>query len=302
MNAVPRGRLQRSHLWRLLDERDPAGGRLKAALMLTHPGPSMLVAATAVAVTGLAMRSVPAAGLALRVGLLMLFAQLSIGITNDLADLAADRISKAYKPLVRRAVDRRGAAAAAALLAVAALTLGASLGGAALGATALGLGAGIAYDLGLKHSVVAVLAWWAGFSALPLLAFAAASRLRPDLWWEVPLAGMLALLLLCANALPDIEGDRAAGTRSLPVHLGEPATRRLALATGAALGGSVATLAAALGQGPTTVAAAALVAAVAVVSLGLPGEGGRHLALRSFVPLSLSGALLAATWLATLPG
>src|SRR5258708_24504269 len=52
--GVPADHRQRPVLLRLLDERDGYGGRLKAAVFLTHPGPSLLVTGVAVAVAALA--------------------------------------------------------------------------------------------------------------------------------------------------------------------------------------------------------------------------------------------------------
>ncbi len=104
---VPPGR--RHALVRFLDERDPTGGRAKAALFLLHPGPSLLVTAVTVGAAGIALRAMPSPSLALLLVLLMLPAQFAIGTANALADLRADRDGKPHKPLVRGAVPSAAA-------------------------------------------------------------------------------------------------------------------------------------------------------------------------------------------------
>ena len=84
------------------------------------------------------------------------------------------------------------------------------LGGAALAA-------GLAYDLGLRRTVLSWVPWWGGMAVLPLTAYATAGAIPSRLFVLVPLAALVALGLHFANALPDIEADRAAGVHSLPV-------------------------------------------------------------------------------------
>src|SRR5260221_13808394 len=154
-------------LVRVLDEADPVGGRAKAAVFLLHPGPSLLVTAVRVGAVAIALRGAPSPALALGVVLLMLPAQFAIGIVNDVFGVSADRGGKSYKPLVRGAVSPRTAGIAAALLIACSVASAASLGGAVLGATLAGLGAGLAYDAGLKRGRASLLPWWGGFSLPP---------------------------------------------------------------------------------------------------------------------------------------
>lgn len=294
----PSGRPARNRLLRVLDEHDPAGGRGKAALFLLHPGPSLLVTAVTVAAAAIALRAAPDASLAVRLVLLMLPAQFAIGAANDLADLAADRAAKPHKPLVRGAV--RPVTALLATLGFVAVSLGsaASLGPPVLAATAVGLAAGLAYDLGLKRGAASWVPWWVAFTALPLCAYAAAGRFTLALWWCVPVTAILAIGLHCANALPDIEGDRRSGVVSLPVALGERRARRLALAGPLATVALTGALAAPLHQrGPW------LPLAWAAVVLATTGAASsRRLGARPFVVLAPACAVLAIAWLGALPG
>jgi 4-hydroxybenzoate polyprenyltransferase len=290
-------RAPRRRLARLLDERDPAGGAAKALLFLVHPGPSLLVTALTVGAAAMARHAAPDASTALRLVLLMLPAQFAIGAANDVLDLAADRGAKPHKPLVRGAVRPGWAMALVAAGAGLSLASAASFGGAVLLTTAVGLGAGLAYDAGLKRGALSWLPWWVAFTALPICAYAAVGRFTARLWWTAPLAAVLAVGLNCANALPDIEGDRRAGLVSLPVLLGPRRARRVAVGSLAGCAAATAALAAPLQQGgPWLPLAWAAVLAAAVAALAWP-----RVARAPFPVLALAAAALALAWLAALP-
>jgi 4-hydroxybenzoate polyprenyltransferase len=284
-------------LTRLLDERDPTGGAAKALLFLCHPGPSLLVTALTVGAAAMARHATPGTSTALRLVALMLPAQLAIGAANDLADLRSDRGAKPHKPLVRGAVGR-GWAIALVLAGIAvSLSAAASFGPAVLGATAAGLGAGLAYDAGLKRGALSWLPWWVAFTALPLCAYTAAGRYTAALWWSVPLAAVLAVGLNCANALPDLDGDRRSGVASLPVLLGAGRARALALACLLGVAAATAALMAPLHQhGPWLPLAWALVAVASLTVLTVP-----RLARAPFPLLAPVAGALALAWLAALP-
>ena len=282
-----------STVLRLLDERDPAGGRPKAVLFLLHPGPSLLVTLVTVGAAAIAVRGVPSWSLALRLVLLMLPAQLAIGAVNDLADLGADREAKPHKPLVRGAVPPLPVAVLACVLVMLSLSAAASFGPAVFAATVVGLGAGLAYDVGLKRSSLSLLPWWLAFTALPFCAFAAAGRTPRALWWCVPLTALLALGLHCANVLPDLAADARGGITSLPVLLGPRRSRLLALGGLLACTALTAALAVPLHQSlaPLAVAWAAVAVSVALAAR----------ARAPFPLLAVASALLAVCWLAALP-
>jgi 4-hydroxybenzoate polyprenyltransferase len=292
----PPGR-QRHVLARLLDERDSTGGTAKAALFLLHPGPSLLVTGVTVGAAAMALRAAPSPTLALRLVLLMLPAQFAIGTTNDLADLRSDQAAKPHKPLARGAVPWRWALAVTVALVAISLFAAGSFGWAVLAATVVGLGAGLAYDLGLKRGLASWLPWWAGFTALPICAFTAAGRFTPTLWWCVPLTALLALGLHCANALPDLAGDRQSGVRNLPVLLGESRTRALMVLSLVACTVLTVLLVLALHQGGALLLPAwtFMLLSIAAAAL-LP-----RLRRTPFPLLALASAALAVAWLASLP-
>ncbi len=282
---------------RLLDERDPAGGVLKALLFLGHPGPSLLVTAVTVGAAAIAVRGAPGLALAVRLVFLMLPAQLAIGVVNDLADAGADRAAKPWKPLPRGAVRTAVAAQLAGVLVGVSLGVAATFGWAVLAATVVGLGAGLLYDAGLKRGSLSLLPWWLGFTALPFCAYAAAGRVPRALWWCLPLTAVLALALLCANALPDIEGDRRAGVLSIPVRLGVEPARAVAVGGVVACAALTAVLAVPLHQSLRVLGAAWVIVALAAAAAVLMPALRRA----PFPVLALASAALGIAWLASLP-
>ena len=103
-----------------------------------------------------------------------------------------------------------------------------------MGGICLGLGAGLAYDLGLKSRAASLLTWWGGLIAVPLVACTAVGRPLHSLRRLPLLAGLVAAGLHCANALPDLADDARDGVRSLPVQLGPGRAGAVALAAPAA--------------------------------------------------------------------
>jgi 4-hydroxybenzoate polyprenyltransferase len=249
------------------------------------------VTATLVAVTGLAMRAPPSALLSLQLVLLMLPVQFAIGVVNDLADVADDAVSKPHKPLVRGAVSERRALVLAPVLAAIGLVAAATVGSTVLLLSLAGLGCGLAYDLGARRTPLSLLPWWGGVLVVPLLGFAAAGRLDARVWPAVPLTLLIALSLHCANAYPDIDGDRATGKRGLPVLLGR---RGALLGTYAALTGA---LVLALTVFRPAAAGDLLFAACGLVLLTMAALTSAR-APRPFAPLAIATAVLAVAWLA----
>jgi len=291
----------------LLDERHPAGGRVKAWIFLAHPGPSLLVATTTVAIARLAVRGPQRRPVLLRVGGSVLATQVAIGVANDWADVERDRIAKPHKPLVRGMLTRRVAALVGAGSASLSVGLAAGLGPAPAAAMTLGLGSGLAYDAGLKRSAASVMTWWGGMLAVPLVGCTAAGRSLAPLRRLPLLSGLTAIGLHCANGLPDLEDDARGGARSLPVRLGAPATAAVALlASGAATAVAYHDgihRAGARGRGRTSLnlAAAGMLVALTVSTAAVlrRGAGATAVPFRVLAPAS---AGLAWAWLAIVLG
>jgi 4-hydroxybenzoate polyprenyltransferase len=207
----PRGRAARSL------NGSPAS-RALALLRLVHPFPSLLDAVAAGALALLAGGS-PATAVAL--ALSMLGIQLAIGAVNDLADAPRDAVARPSKPIPSGAVSARTARVVAVGAAALGLALAAAADPAALAIAALGLGVGLAYDLVLKPTPLSWLPYALGIPLVPLFAWVGAVGTVPP---EVLLLALLAVPagagVAVANALADLEEDRAAGARTVATVLG----------------------------------------------------------------------------------
>ncbi|HET7676616.1 MAG TPA: UbiA family prenyltransferase [Candidatus Limnocylindrales bacterium] len=244
----------------------------------------------------------PAVVLLLALG--MLAFQVSIGATNDLADRAADGLSKPAKPIPAGLVSpamARGVALGGGLLGLLATLLVAMLG-AGWPVVAVGLagyGLGIAYDLRLKR---AGLGWLAYALALPLLpAYAvlgATGRLTPVVLLAMAAAVPAGIALALANSLLDATADRRAGVGAVAVRLGEPAARRLMAGTQAAVVAGAWATALWLTAGHQADLRPLLLASLAVgggVALQLGGGGAAR--QRGWELQVLGVALLGVAWL-----
>ncbi|MFN2581464.1 MAG: UbiA family prenyltransferase [Candidatus Dormibacteria bacterium] len=270
-------------------------GRLLGFFYLLHPGPSLLVTAVFLAAVALIERRVPSALRTLQLLGLMLPAQFAIGTLNDVADAPSDRLAKPYKPLVRGVTNRRFATVVGVVLAIIGIGVSITINVTTAAFTVLGFSAGLLYDVGIGRTPLSVVPWWTGFSALAFATFAAAGRLNTAVLWIIPLALFLSLGLHCANVLPDLDGDRKAGSRSLPVLMGRTGSRSTSLFA------PVVAVALAVW---TAVAASALtwaVVATAALLLALVTAVAASREMRSFPPLAVGSALLAVAWLATVP-
>lgn len=205
---------------------------VRALVAAAHPGPTL-------AVTTLTALLAGATGRPLGVGVLVtaavLAGQLSIGWSNDLIDATRDaRIGRSDKPVASGAVSERlvRQAITISLLACVALSLAC---GWRSGVTHLALvGAGWAYNLGLKSSLWSAVPYAVAFGALPAVVTLAGPDPRlpvPSLFVTGALLGVGAHLL---NALPDLADDAATGVRGLPHRLGDRGSRVLGAAALAA--------------------------------------------------------------------
>jgi len=276
------------------DERVP-GGRVRSIVFLGHPGPSVLVTAVFVALAGLAGRAVPDALRFVQLVGIMLPIQLCIGVINDVVDLPEDALAKPYKPLVAGTVSRSAAAWVGVALGVVGLVVAATLNLATLLLAGAALAAGLAYDLGLRRTILSWVPWWGGMAVLPLAAYASAGAIPSRLFVLVPLAALVAVGLHFANALPDIDTDRAAGVHSLPVVIGRIGAGRAGPVM-LGLAGVVAWMVAVpLGQAGFVLLAGTIALGVGVVSV---------LATRTprpFPILAVATAVFTVAWLASLP-
>lgn len=287
----PRSRLPRSVWW---DERSP-GGRVRSLVFLGHPGPSLLVTLVFVAIAGLAGRRVPDATRILQLVGTMLPIQLCIGVINDVVDLPADAVAQPYKPLVRGVLGRSTAVWVGVVLGVIGLGVAATINLATLGLAAAALGAGLAYDLGLRRTILSWVPWWGGMGVLPLAAYASAGTIPTRLLVLIPLSALIAVGLHLANAQPDIDADRSAGVRSLPVVIGVRRARWAGPAALAVAGLLALVLAIPLGQADPLLFAGAAVLACGLAAVAVTRPQ------RPFPILAAASAVFAIAWWGSLP-
>jgi 4-hydroxybenzoate polyprenyltransferase len=204
-------------------------------LRLVHPFPSGLNAILVAAIVLVAGGSVVQAFV---LGLSMLGIQFCIGAVNDIFDRELDAATKPDKPIPAGLVTL-GLAKNVALVAGGA---GIALAVGARGDVALPLmaawmlGAGLVYDRWLKPTRFGWVCFAAAFPVLPVFAWYGATGTLPPRWeLLLPVAALAGPALQLANGLVDLEGDAAAGLRTLPVLLG----RRLTVATMALLMGVI---------------------------------------------------------------
>ncbi|QNN53464.1 UbiA family prenyltransferase [Nocardioides mesophilus] len=200
---------------------------LVALLRAAHLGPT--VAVTTVTAL-LAVAADLAAPDVAQVTLAVLAGQLVIGWSNDLIDADRDaQVARPDKPLATGAVTLGAVRTALGLAAAAAVVLSAVLGWRAgllhLGAV---VGAGLAYNLGVKATVWSWLPYAVAFGSLPaVVSLAGTPPQAPPVW--LPVAGAtLGVAAHFLNTLPDLGDDAATGVRGLPHRLGARVSQLLA--------------------------------------------------------------------------
>ena len=195
-------------------------------LLACHPGPTVAVTALVTALTAATGR--PARGCAL-VGAAVLAGQLSIGWCNDAVDAGRDRANaKADKPAAAGLVGAGRVERAARIALVACVPLSYASGFAAGSAHLVGVGAGWAYDLGVKGTPWSWAPYAVGFASLPaFVTLGLPGRPRPRAA-VVAAAALIGCGAHVADVLPDLADDRATGVRGGPHRLGARGIRAAA--------------------------------------------------------------------------
>lgn len=274
--------------------------RLAGVFRLVHPFPSALDAAAAGAIALIAGGGVATAA---RLAIGMLGLQFSIGVVNDLVDVSADRL-KPHKPLATGALRPRDAAVVLIVVLTVGLVAAASVGPGAFSIGLVGLGVGLLYDVRLKGTTLAWLAFAVGVGLLPVYAWWGATGRLPATFLAVFAVSVAAgASLAVANALADLERDRAAGTSTVATVLG----RGRALAANAFL--LLTFQAVAVGTSLALGPEAAEPAAAQLVGVALGWGGLRLAAARGLRARQLGWeiqaigvAAIGAGWIATLAG
>src|SRR5829696_1731574 len=202
-------------------------------LEILHAAPAFAVVGVGLAFGLVAMRAEPHWDrLALLAGLLVTN-QYAAGALNDAVDADADAAANRGKPIQRGVISRRAVATAAVAAGVASLGFGLALGPATFALAVVGLACAWSYDLWLKGTVWSALPFAVAVPVVPLFGYGAAGRFPAVLWWAWPIGALLAVATHLADALPDVERDRATGVKGLATRLGV-AGAALAVALGLA--------------------------------------------------------------------
>jgi 4-hydroxybenzoate polyprenyltransferase len=268
--------------------------RLAGLVRLVHPFPSILDGVVAGAVAFLA--GAPA-GDAIRVGLAMTMLQFGIGAMNDVVDADRDAGQKPGKPIPRGLVRRDVARAVAVGAFGAGLGL-AALSGPRLAALAVaGITIGLAYDLRLKGTPWSWLPFAVGIPILPVFGWLAATDALPAPFLVlVPAAVLAGAALAVANALADVERDRAAGVASIATELGAFRAWLLhAALLGVVLVAAVVSVSA-FGGSPGEIGLVALAALVAAAGAAAAQGGGPARRERGWELEAIGVGLVAVAW------
>ncbi|AZZ57194.1 UbiA family prenyltransferase [Rathayibacter iranicus] len=191
--------------------------RVRLLLASSHPGPTVTVTVLA---TVIAAASGHPLGMVVLVAFAVLMGQLSIGLANDWIDADRDRaVGRTDKPVAQGLISVAVVRGAALGTAAAAVVLSLPLGPVASTAHVVLVGAGWAYDAGLKRTAWSVAPFVVAFGLLPVVAVAAGDGRLPA-WWAMATGAVFGVAIHCTNVLPDLVDDEATGVRGFPHRLG----------------------------------------------------------------------------------
>jgi 4-hydroxybenzoate polyprenyltransferase len=206
-------------------------------------------------------------------------------------------VGRPDKPIAAGTIPARAVGVATGLATAACVPLSLACGAAAGAAHLVAVGAGWAYDLGLKSSRLSVLPYVVCFGLLPVFVVLALPGAPAAPWWLPTAGALLGAGAHFANVLPDLDDDAATGIRGLPHRIGARASRYAAAALLLAATGVLAAAA------PVPVPLAAAVPVVAVLVLALGFRAGRRPGSRApFRAVLVVAGLAVALLLAAGPG
>jgi len=234
---------------------------LRTLVRSSHPGPTVAVSLIAGALSwgaGLAPWTIAV------ITIMILFNQLSVGLSNDWLDADRDiRVGRTDKPIAKGEISTTHVAVVAIACAAVSVGLSFLVGPLAALAHAVFLISGWAYNLGLKSTMASVVPYITGFGALPLVVTLSSDPPQLAAWWAITAGASLGVAAHFSNVVPDLVDDDATGVRGVPHRAGASAS-----AIVIAISLVAAALSATLGPGE----APSIVAVIGVgATLGLAG-------------------------------
>jgi 4-hydroxybenzoate polyprenyltransferase len=261
-------------------------------VLAAHPGPALVVTVVGI-VLGVAVGYSPARLVLLAA--VILTGQLSIGWSNDWIDARRDAaVGRTDKPVAQGLIGAATVRAAALIAAGSTVVLALTLGPFAAIAHIIAVGAGWAYNAGMKGTVLSVLPYIVSFGLLPAIATLGQVEPHGAAVWVLAVGALLGTAAHFTNVLPDLEDDRRTGVRGLPQLLGARASGLAAFACVAAAG---ILLALCPGLPPAPIAVAGLVVTVFIAAAGTLLVLRRHTS-RLLMRLVMTGAIVDVVMLA----
>jgi 4-hydroxybenzoate polyprenyltransferase len=209
---------------------------MRALIRSSHPGPCLAITAmTVLLATGAGAVTRAGWGTVTMFTVAVLAGQLSIGWSNDAFDAELDAAAgRTDKPIVAGTMSRQVVLIAAGIALVLSFVFAFAIGVRTGLLMVPVVGAGWAYNAGLKATVWSGLMYVLGFGPIPPLAMSILPGSPPARPWSVAAASLLGLGAHFTNVLPDLATDRVGGVRGLPQRFadwrGERSVRLTALA------------------------------------------------------------------------
>jgi 4-hydroxybenzoate polyprenyltransferase len=193
------------------------GGQLNGLFRAAHRFPAL---ANAVSVALFAAFAGATTQSILLISLSMLLVHAAIGSSNDVVDVEDDRRTQPNKPIVLGLVSVETVRIAAVVEGTLALILALSVNfGSFLVILAI-LISGLAYNFWAKRTILSWLPYAVFIPSVVTAGFFAADAYEPSVMIAYLIGALVAIALNLANSIPDIEGDRANGVKSLATVLG----------------------------------------------------------------------------------
>ena len=188
--------------------------RARALIIAGHPGPSLAITAL---VALLAAGTGPYGIGPILTAPAMLAGQLSIGWSNDALDAPRDAAAgRTDKPVATGGISARAVWLAAFASLLAALGMALAIGVVTAIILAVIVGAGWAYNIGLKSTSASGLMYILGFGPIPAYAASTLAGHLMPIWYATAVAALVGLGGHFANVLPDLAADRTTGVNGLP--------------------------------------------------------------------------------------